>query len=481
LRQKAHRRDFDLTVKARVRGVYTTALTKLLLDHGFNIVQVSEITKQRFALKEEDSSPDLDVYDRRDRQGVKALGKAEPVYEFISLLQSFLEDVVVRKWSVTVDGIYKGILKEVDAATHTVLVDIGPAVGVLQDIKISSYKSEQQFLVQVERWRLGSKQPILTTEIKIPGTNAILIPGRQVKISRKIMDWQARTRLSQLGEDLATNNWGVLWRTSAANQSSDVLRNEVAVLVKKGESVMKDAEHVEAPAMLWEGAHFVNVEFPALSKRRLDDVRKTVAPTIDGHHHYKACGYKVSTALEMAEKLLEKGYSQADVNDLLRQTIETEFPSVDSWIKIEHVKLDGKVFHLGPALVEAFDQDQGFIRFRRVFKRLGVYDGLKTPKQPDDYAVTEAKMGEWHFKTQYFSKEGEIKGTYINLNTPMELYPDAIRYIDLEADVCIWPDGRVETLDMEKLEEALKKGLVTEKLVAIVKGKLSELIRDVSV
>jgi len=468
-------------MKARVRGVYTTALTKLLLDHGFDIVQASATTKQRFKLKEEDSSPDLDVYDRRDRQGVKALCKVEPVDKFISLLQSLLEDVVVRKWSVTVDGIYKGLLKEVDAATHTVLVDIGPAVGVLQDIEILSYKTEQQLLVQVERWRLGSRQPMLTTEIKIPGTNAILIPGRQVKISRKIMDWQARTRLRQLGEELATDSWGVLWRTSAANQSSELLRNEVSSLVEKAESIMQRVEQVEAPATLLEGAHFVNVEFPALAKKRLDDVRKTVAPTIDGHHHYKASGFKVSTALEMAEKLLEKGYSQADVNDLLRQTIETEFPSAGSWIKIEHTKLDGKVFHLGPALVEDFDQDKGFIRFRRVFKRPGVYDGLKTLKQPEDYAITEAKIDEWHFKTQYFSKEGQIKGTYINLNTPMELYPYAIRYIDLEADICIWPDGRVETLDMEKLEEALKKGLVTEKLVAIVKEKISEIIRDASV
>jgi len=243
---------------------------------------------------------------------------------------------------------------------------------------------------------------------------------------------------------------------------------------------MREADHVEGPAMLWEGNHYANIEFPAISKNRLDEIRKTVAPTISGHHYYKACSLKISTALEMAEKLLEKSHSHVDVNDLLRQTIETEFPSEGSWIKIEHVKLDGKVFHLGPALIEAFDQDKSFIRLRRVFERPGVYDGLKTPKQPDDYAITEAIIGEWYFKTQYFSKEGQIRGTYINLNTPIELYPYGIRYIDLETDVCIWPDGRVETLDMEKLEEALKKELVTDKLVAIVKEKLSQIIREVT-
>lgn len=464
-------------MKARVRGVYTTALTKLLLEQGFGIVQASVTIKQRFGLAENSDSPDLDVYDRRDRQGVRALGKAEPMGLFISLLQSRLDDVVARKWVVTVDGIYKGLVKEVDTATHTALVDIGPAVGRIHDSQITNYTRGLQLLVQVERWRLGSREPTLTTEIKIPGTNAVLIPGRQVKISRKIMDWQTRTRLRQLGEDLATESWGVLWRTSAANQSPDLLRNEVSTLIEKAESIMQRAEGAEAPTMLWEGAHFVNVEFPALSKKRLDDVRRTVTPTIDGHHRYKASGPRVSTALEMAEKLLEKGYPQADMNDLLRQTIEKEFPSDGSWIKIEHVKLDGKVFHLGPALIEAFDQDKSLIRFRRVFKRPGVYDGLKTSKQPDDYAITEAKMDEWHFKTQYFSKEGEIKGTYINLNTPMELYPYAIRYIDLEADVCVWPDGRVETLDMEKLEEALTKGSVTEKLVTFVKETIGEIIR----
>jgi len=467
-------------LKARIRGIYTTALTKLLLDNGFRIVQASAAIKQRFGLKEDDdNSPDLDIFDRRDCQGVKALGKAEPLNKLVSILQSLLEDVVVRKWVVTVDGIYKGLLKEVDSEAHIGLVDIGPAVGKLYDLDALS-SGKQQLVVQVERWRLGSREPTLTTEIKIPGTNVILIPGRQVKISRKIIDSQKRTQLHQLGEELATDNWGVLWRTSAADQPQDLLRQEVLILIEKAKSVTQQATQVEAPAMLWEGNHYANLEFPALSKKHLDGVRKLVAPTIEGHHRYKASGQKVSTALEMAEKLLEKGYAQVEVNDLFWQTVEREFPNVGSWLKVEHVKLDGKVFYLGPALVEAFDQEIGLIRFRRIFRRPGVYDGLKVSKQPDDYAITEAKLGEWHLKTQYFSKEGQIKGTYINLNTPIELYPYAIRYVDLEADVCVWPDGRVETLDMAKLEAALAKGLITEKLVGFVKGKISEIVGDVS-
>jgi len=226
---------------------------------------------------------------------------------------------------------------------------------------------------------------------------------------------------------------------------------------------------------LWEGGSFVNVEFPALSKRKLDEFRGCVAPTLEEHHYYKACGMQVSSALDMAEKMLEKGCSLKEVKNLFKQTVEREFPVVGSAIGIEHVKLDGKVFHLGEALIEAFDRDQSLLRLTRVFESKGVYDGLGTQKEPGDRAVTEAKVGDWHFKTQYFSSEGRYKGTYVNLNTPIELYPRGIRYVDLEVDICIWPNGTVRKLDEEKLERAAEEGVVTERLVRIVKEKLREL------
>jgi len=57
------------------------------------------------------------------------------------------------------------------------------------------------------------------------------------------------------------------------------------------------------------------------------------------------------------------------------------------------------------------------------------------------------------------------------------LYPYAIRYVDLEVDVCVWPSGKAEKLDEEKLDEALEEGLVTKKLVEIVKEKAQEIMR----
>ncbi|MGQ9459641.1 MAG: DUF402 domain-containing protein [Candidatus Bathyarchaeaceae archaeon] len=332
--------------KVKIRGIYSTALTKLLLnykellgnqipielllDHGFEIVQPSVAVKERFKLKENNESPDLKVHDRQDRQGVHASGTAEAVDAFTLILQSYLDDVVIRNG---------------------------------------------------------------------------------------------------------------------------------------------------APATLLEGSHHAVVEFPALSKKKLDETRRLVTPTMDGHHYYKACGGGISSAVDMAEKLLERGGPREEVEKLLQQTIMVEYSALGSVISIQHVKLDGKVFHLGKALIEAYNHHESLIRLRRVFEKKGIYDGLRTEKEPGDYAVTEAKIGEWHFKTDYFSKDSRYKGTYININTPIELYPHGIRYIDLEVDICIWPNGRVAKLDEEKLKEAMAEGIITQKLVKIVEEKLREIMK----
>jgi len=335
--------------KVKIRGIYATALTKLLLDYknilgnqtsselldnSFTLVQPSATVRERFELKENDEFPDLEVYDRQDKQGVQASGTAEAVNAFTSILQSCLDDVVVRKG--------------------------------------------------------------------------------------------------------------------------------------------------EAPAAILEGSRYVDVEFPALSKEKLDEIRGSVTPTLEGHHYYKACGVNISSALDMAEKLLEKGGSREEVEKLLKQTIRAKYPIVGSLIEMEHVKLHGDAFNLGKAVIEAFDHHRSLIRFRRVFKKKGIYDGLKTEKTPGDYAVTEAKIGEWHFKTRYFAKDGRYKGTYINLNTPIELYPYGIRYVDLEVDVCVWPNGRVKKLDEKKLKEATAEGIITPKLARIVKEKLQGIIKGLN-
>ena len=460
-------------MKAKVRGIYTTALTKLLLENDFQIVQPSQTIKARFGIPDNNEPPDLKIKDRHDLQGVVALGTPEAVKVFQRILHSSLEDTITRKWNVSVDGIYKGkIISESNDAFHVLIGE--DIVGLLpkQEAKSESQnQNENALIVQVARKRIGRKTPLLTTQLKIVGKYAILARRSNVGVSLKIRDINKRAELYALGKQLAPEGWGIIWREPAAHTPKTILENEVTTLREKVKALNETAPLADAPALLVEGLCFMDVEFPRLSKARLDALRAFVSPTLDGHHFYKSCGGKVSAALEMAEKLLEKGQSRSEVEEIFKEQVQLELPGEGSTVDVEHVKLSGAVFHLGQATVEAINSHE--LRYSRTIRADGFYDGLGVAKEAGDKAVSETRLGEWYITTNYFSKDGLWKGAYININTPVEIYPDAVRYVDLEVDVCIRPDGGTKVVDMEKLEKALEKGVVSKALFEKVKDAVA--------
>lgn len=64
------------------------------------------------------------------------------------------------------------------------------------------------------------------------------------------------------------------------------------------------------------------------------------------------------------------------------------------------------------------------------------------------------------------------RGAYINLNTPVELYPNRIRYVDMEVDVCVLPDGDVKAMHEELLERACSDMTISSGLLEIVERKV---------
>lgn len=463
-------------MKAKVRGIYSTALTKLLLDNNFEIVQPSLTIKKRFGLSENAELPDLKIKDRYDLQGVRVLGTSEAVDAFQTVLHAAFEDALTRKWHVSVDGIYKG--NTVGSDEDTVQVDIGNGIiGRLPKSETVNL-NDKQVIVQVERKRIGAKYPVLSTELKIVGNFAILTQNIAIGVSLKIRDLSKRRELYALGKELAIDGWGVIWREPSANQPRETLDKEVRTLVEKAKIVDEKARDAEAPALLIEGSYSMDVEFPSFSKRHLDRLRASCAGTLERHHFYKSCGGRVSAALEMAEKLLERGQDRSEVEELSKKQIVYEFPEAGSVVDVEHVKLSGFTFHLGQAMIESLDNEQ--IKYSRTMRSNGVYDGLGIRKEAGDKAVSETRIGECYITTKYFSKDGELKGTYINLNTPVEVYPKTLRYIDLEVDVCIGSDGAISVLDTEKLEKALEKGFISKALFEMVEKKVKEITEVVA-
>ena len=70
------------SIKVRVRGIYSTALTKLLLKSQFKVAQPSTMQEERFGVKENLDSYDLDVFDRLDQQGIHARGRLKLLTNF---------------------------------------------------------------------------------------------------------------------------------------------------------------------------------------------------------------------------------------------------------------------------------------------------------------------------------------------------------------------------------------------------------------
>jgi hypothetical protein len=216
------------------------------------------------------------------------------------------------------------------------------------------------------------------------------------------------------------------------------------------------------------------IEFPCLTKSALDEERNKIVPTVFNHHRLKAIA---SESVDLAEKkdLANHPEKRKAVSEDLEKRLIWDGYSPGKEIAIEHVKLDGETVYLSEGeLVEADFKERKLMLKRRKFKGRSKYDGLNVEKREGDFALTEAKEGDWFYKHSYLRADGELIGWYFNVNTPVEFYPDRIRYVDLEVDVVARPTGKVEVIDEMILERQLEAGFLNERL----REKASQVAHD---
>jgi Ribonuclease G/E len=157
---------------------------------------------------------------------------------------------------------------------------------------------------------------------------------------------------------------------------------------------------------------------------------------------------------------------------------DTFGPSVGDAIAIEHGKPDGRRFALGRG--EVTDRDGETVTVRREMTAGGDYDALGVPREAGDVAITKLVEGRWWYPTVYRSDGGETKGTYVNVCTPVELFPDAASYVDLHVDVVRHADGTVERVDDDELDAAVEAGHVPEALAGKARSVATAVERALS-
>ncbi len=90
--------------RLKIRGIYSTALTKLAIDSGFEVADPSPRVSERFAVQFPQGPYDILIVDREDLQGIDLKGNGEQITQVLGVLRQALFDSVLVKFGPTEDN-----------------------------------------------------------------------------------------------------------------------------------------------------------------------------------------------------------------------------------------------------------------------------------------------------------------------------------------------------------------------------------------
>ncbi|WP_126662183.1 DUF402 domain-containing protein [Haloterrigena salifodinae] len=457
----------------RVRGIYTTAITQLLRNRGLEVVQASEPIRERFDASFEAAPADVAIETTRDRQGVELSGDPDAVETVASELESLAIDSF--RWD---DDVSRGAVFDCE------VVDAGGGGGATVDLGDSRrgylhYDDADGYVDSGNRYRVQITEPTPPWTDDDPRVEPTLeAADGLVTLSRDRSGVSAALRGERADElvgmtDLLSvdvpDDWGVRWQGTAADADLEAMGTALERAVDRAQA-LKDAladapETPGEPDLLAAPRTTTWVWFGRESRFALDGVRREVETTMAGHHRTKAADRAASAAVDFAEAVCESpGENEDDGDGFPFDAVSRQFgPTTGDRLEIGHGKPDGRLISLGRGEVTDWDAD-GSVTLERSMRGGGSYDALGVPKEEGDVAVTKFREGRWWYPTTYRDENGTAKGTYVNVCTPVELFPGTARYVDLYVDVIRRADGTVETVDEDELEAAVDDGHVSEEL-----------------
>jgi hypothetical protein len=348
----------------------------------------------------------------------------------------------------------------VETRPRGAVCDLGQAEGYLPyDAADTHVDDDDELRVQVREdqppW--GDRRPELGTTLEAGTGLATLVAGAD-GVTVDTRDDDAGRELAGMTELLdadVPDGWGVRWQHAATEASLETLRDALSQVVDsvdaldevRDEPVGGPARRVVPSATTW-------LWFGRESRFALDDRRRVVTTTMPGHHRTKAASEAASAGVDLVEALC----TPSDDDEFPFGVVTRQFGPVEGdTVSIGHGKPDGRLITLGRGEVVEHGLD-GTIAVRRELTGGGTYDALGVPRESGDVALTKFREGRWWYPTVYRSADEELKGTYVNVCTPVECFPDAVRYVDLHVDVIKHADGTVERVDDDELDAAVDAG-----------------------
>lgn len=83
--------------------------------------------------------------------------------------------------------------------------------------------------------------------------------------------------------------------------------------------------------------------------------------------------------------------------------------------------------------------------------------------------------GKWYNVFRFHEPDGTLKAHYANITMPPTFEDGVLDYVDLDIDVVVWPDGRLEVLDRDDFENNKAKYDYPEDVIRKAENGLQEL------
>ncbi|WP_423743328.1 DUF402 domain-containing protein (plasmid) [Haladaptatus sp. SPP-AMP-3] len=456
--------------RIRIRGIYTTALTHLLGDE-FDVVQASPPIRRRFDESFDTGEYDATVETTDDRQGIGISGDPETVSRVACRVAATAIDTFHWEDPAPRAALFDGVVS--DTLGSGAVVDFGDdrGEGFLPFRAIDRRIDDGDHVrVQVHDpeppW--SRDRSLLGTDVQVFGGVASLSKGVN-EVVASAPDDASRRELARTTEMLPTDvpdEWGVRWEYAAADATLDEMNAALSAAVSRAETIdgaLAEESDIDGPRTVADPEATAWLWFGRESRFELDEARREVTTTLPGHHRIKAADSSASTAVDFAEDLYDDSEEAFDGMPT-GATLRGFGPDADDEVFIDHGKPDGRCFSLGKGAVAEADPEAGKYTVRREMGSSGTYDAIGTDRERGDVAITKFREGRWWYPTAYRSENGKSKGTYVNVCTPVELFPRSVRYVDLHVDVVKRPDGTVERVDDDELDAAVETGHISEEL-----------------
>jgi ribonuclease G len=110
----------------------------------------------------------------------------------------------------------------------------------------------QSIIVQITKEPVGKKGVRVTSKVSLPGRYVVLLPfdGR-IGVSKKVYNFKEKKRLKRIVRSMLPPGFGLIIRTVAEGKEEELLKNDLAQLIKTWREIEKSVKTEQPPVLLY--------------------------------------------------------------------------------------------------------------------------------------------------------------------------------------------------------------------------------------